>query len=88
MATTKFERGNAGILKRTIRALGVVRQHSGYIGVLPRHHWVWKQRVAVTSFLVAFQVRRIWRFTHLRCGLAAHLPPQQRRHRDYWMAKS
>ena len=75
-------------MKWTISALGVGRQHGGDTGALPRHHWVWKQRVAVTCFLIAFQVRRILRLIHLRCGLAAHLPPRQPRHRDYWMAKS
>ena len=32
--------------------------------------WVWKQRVAVTGFLLAFRVRRLLRFVNIRCGWA------------------
>jgi hypothetical protein len=48
--------------------------------------WEWKQRIAVTRFLIAFKVRRILRFIHLRCGLGAHPGPRQPPNRDYWTA--
>ena len=50
-------------------------------------NWAWKQRIAVTRFLIAFRVRRVLRSIHVRYGLAANPLPRQPRHRDYWSAK-
>ncbi len=67
--------------------LGIRRPRSGYAGGLAGRRWVWKQRMAVASFLIAFRMRRMLRIARMRCGLAVRPSGHASQPRVYWMAE-
>ena len=64
-----------------------VRRRSRYAGGLSGRRWIWKQRMAVACFLVAFRLRRVLRLARMRCGLAVGPSGHGSRPRAYWMAE-
>jgi len=69
-------------MKREPGPLIESRQRCSWVNVLCCPRWVWKQRIAVTRFLIAFHVRRVLQPIRARCRLALTAAPPQSGHCD------